>query len=69
MKNNSTPMARKCEICEKSAIVANPRKLLRGHLNPRGKKRQHPNIQTKTINGRKIKACTKCLKTLIKKAS
>jgi len=61
-------MARICDICEKGGQMANPRKLLRGHLNPRGKKKQYPNLQSKMVDGKRIKACTKCFKTMAKNA-
>lgn len=48
-------------------MVAVTRKLLRGNYNPTGKKRKYPNLQWVTLeNAQRVKACTKCIKTLHK---
>lgn len=48
-------------------MVAVIRKKLRGKYNPTGKKKKYPNLQLVTLsNGKKVKACTKCIKTLSK---
>lgn len=69
---------KKCEICGKSYIQTITRKKLRGKYNPTSKKKKYPNIQWlkvpkdvsrrayKEFAGKKIKACTKCIKTLSK---
>lgn len=62
-------MARRCDACGKGFNMANPRKLLRGNLNPTGKKAQHPNLQTKRIDGKKYKICTSCIRTMKKNPS
>ena len=41
---------------------------LRGKYNPTPKKRKYPNLQWVTLSdGKRVKACTKCIKTLSKK--
>ncbi|MFH1392100.1 MAG: L28 family ribosomal protein [bacterium] len=57
-------MAKKCEICGKTSMMAVVRKLLRGHYNPTTKKRKYPNLQRKKINNKRILICTKCLKAM-----
>lgn len=57
-------MAKKCEKCGKTSMMAVVRKLLRGHYNPTTKKRKYPNLQRKKFNGKKIWICTKCLKAM-----
>ncbi|MFH0906735.1 MAG: 50S ribosomal protein L28 [bacterium] len=57
-------MSRRCSICGKKSMVATTLKKLRGKYNPTSKKRKYPNIQWMTLdNGRRVKACTKCIKT------
>ncbi len=49
----------KCEICGRK-----PKKTLkRSHSNIATIRRQYLNLQTKRIKGKKVKICTKCLKT------
>lgn len=73
-------MATKCTICGKGSITVGQRSRLRaGKYNPTTKRRQYPNIQWvkipadvkrknyKEFAGKRIKACTKCIKTLNKK--
>ncbi|MBU1292298.1 50S ribosomal protein L28 [Patescibacteria group bacterium] len=60
-------MSRRCSICGKKSMIAVIRKKLRGKYNPTGKKRKYPNLQLATLaNGKKVKACTKCIKTMSK---
>lgn len=60
---------RKCELCGKGSKMAGKRKLLRGHYNPVNWSRKYPNLQkTKLPSGKRVLACTKCLRTLSKKA-
>lgn len=48
-------------------MVTVTRKLLRGNYNPTGKKRKYPNLQWVTLEkGNRVKACTKCIKTMHK---
>jgi len=46
-------------------MVATIRKKLRGKYNPTGKKIKYPNLQwVRLANGKRIKACTKCIKAM-----
>jgi ribosomal protein L28 len=46
-------------------MVAVVRKKLRGKYNPTTKKRKYPNLQwVRLANGKRIKACTKCIKAM-----
>ncbi|MCD6096830.1 50S ribosomal protein L28 [bacterium] len=56
-------MARKCDICKKQPRTAQRR----SHSNKATRRWQHLNLQTKRINGKKIKICARCLKTLKRK--
>lgn len=55
-------MAKKCDLCGRSATKG----AKRSHSNIKTLKRQGINLQTKTIDGKKLKVCTKCLKTMVK---
>jgi ribosomal protein L28 len=58
---------RKCTLCGKGSIIRAARKKLRGNYNPTSKKRKYPNLQSvKLPNGKRVLACTQCLKTLAK---
>ena len=58
-------MSRRCDICGKKSMVAIVRKKLRGKYNPTTKKRKYPNLQWAYLpDGRRIKACTKCIKAM-----
>jgi ribosomal protein L28 len=59
-------MAKVCPLCGKKSMVAVTRKKLRGKYNPTGKKRKYPNLQWVRLphTGKRIKACTKCIKAL-----
>jgi ribosomal protein L28 len=61
-------MARICGVCGKGSQVITPRKLLRAHRNPTTKQRRYPNLQTLRVAGSKLRLCTRCLKTLKRKA-
>jgi ribosomal protein L28 len=56
-------MAKKCDTCGRSSTSG----ASRSHSNIKTLKRQHINLQAKTIAGEKMKVCTKCIKTLKKK--
>jgi ribosomal protein L28 len=58
-------MSRTCDICGRGST----RDASRSHSNIRNLKRQHINLQAKTINGKKVKICTNCLKTRKKMSS
>ncbi len=55
-------MAKQCDICGRSSTKG----MSRSHSNVKTHKRQNINLQTKSIQGGKIKVCTKCLKTVAK---
>jgi len=56
-------MAKTCAVCGKGSKMEGKRKLLRGHYNPTHKKRKYPNLQwTRLLDGKRVKACTKCMK-------
>jgi ribosomal protein L28 len=58
-------MSRICSICGKKPTIGSKRKLLIGHYNPMLKRWVYPNLQwTKDPSGKRIKVCTRCLKTL-----
>ncbi len=61
-------MSKVCQLCDKKGMVVWRRVRLRAtKFNPTTKRRQQPNLQSITLpNGQKIKACTKCIKTLHK---
>ncbi len=55
-------MAKQCEICGRTSTKG----IARSHSNVKTHRRQNINLQTKSIQGGKIKICTKCLKTVNK---
>ncbi len=55
-------MSRTCEICNRGP----KRGATRSHSNIQTKKWQHLNLQSKKIDGKTVKICTKCLKTRAK---
>lgn len=55
-------MARRCDLCGRGST----KDATRSHSNIKTIKRQHINLQTKTIDGKKMRVCSKCLKTLRK---
>ncbi len=55
-------MARTCELCGRGTT----KDASRSHSNIKTLKRQYINLQTKRINGKKMRVCAKCLKTLKK---
>jgi len=59
-------MSRVCDICKKSYHKANIVNKLRGQYNRCGIKKQRVNLQWKKIDGKKVRVCTKCIKTLTK---
>ncbi|OIO50276.1 MAG: 50S ribosomal protein L28 [Candidatus Brennerbacteria bacterium CG_4_8_14_3_um_filter_43_14] len=57
-----------CAICGKKPRIGGKRKLLIGHYNPMDKRRVYPNLQWLTLpSGKRIKACTKCMRNANKK--
>ena len=59
-------MATRCPRCGKGSTMATTRKLLRGHYNPTNRSRRYPNLQWARVDGKRIKICTDCIKTLNK---
>lgn len=57
-------MARKCEICGRGYLKGN----IRSHSNIATIKKQKINLQSTVIDGKKVKACTKCIKSQAKTA-
>ncbi|MBI2514796.1 50S ribosomal protein L28 [Candidatus Wolfebacteria bacterium] len=58
---------KQCEICGKGSIIRGKRIKLRGKYNPIGQKRKYPNLQkTRLPNGRRVLACTQCIKQFSK---
>lgn len=57
-------MARTCERCGRGYHKA----ISRSHSNIKTLKRQHLNLQTKTVDGKRLRLCTRCIKTLAKAA-
>ncbi len=43
------------------------RKLLRGHYNPVNWSRKYPNLQWTRVDGVRVKVCTGCLRTAVKR--
>jgi len=58
---------RKCAICQKGYTKKTVRKKLRGKYNPTTKQKKYPNLQWARLpSGKRVKACTRCIKTLAK---
>ena len=55
-------MAKKCDLCKRSATKG----ASRSHSKIKTLKRQGINLQTKVIDGDKFKICTSCLRTMDK---
>lgn len=55
-------MAKKCDLCKRSASKG----ATRSHSNIKILKRQNINLQSKKIDGVKMKVCAKCIKTMKK---
>ncbi|OGZ18278.1 MAG: hypothetical protein A2Z68_00575 [Candidatus Nealsonbacteria bacterium RBG_13_38_11] len=61
-------MANVCLICGKKTLMVWKRVKLRGRYNPTTKTRKKPNLQwVKLASGKRVKACTKCIKAMAKK--
>ncbi len=58
-------MARICERCGRGYNKANSR----SHSNISTIKRQHINLQSKVVDGKRLRICTRCIKTLAKVAA
>ena len=57
----------RCPICGKKPVMKTTRKLLRGHYNPTNKTRSYINLQWARVDGKRMKICTDCIKTLNKR--
>jgi len=55
-------MAKRCDACNRGAT----KDASRSHSNIKTLKRQHINLQTKRLEGRTVKICTSCIRTLAK---
>jgi ribosomal protein L28 len=60
-----------CSICEKKSSMGYILVKLRGKYNPTAKKRRRPNLQWVRLTygknaGKRVLACTKCIKRLAK---
>jgi ribosomal protein L28 len=56
-------MARVCPVCGRGAMNS----ASRSHSNIATKRKQHINLQSLLINGRRVKACSSCIKSYTKK--
>jgi len=56
-------MAKKCDVCGRGSTKG----ASRSHSNIKTIKRQHINLQSKRVNGKKMKICTACIRTMAKK--
>ena len=56
------PMSRTCEICGRGTQSGHSR----SHSNIATKRKFKVNIQTKKIDGKKVRTCTKCIRTMSK---
>lgn len=56
-------MARTCKLCGRGALNSNTR----SHSNIATQKKQHLNLQTLFVNGKRMDACTSCIRRETKK--
>ena len=56
-------MSKTCQVCGRKALVGNRR----SHSNIATKRKQHLNLQKTVQQGKKVKACAKCIRTSSKK--
>ena len=57
-------MSRTCDLCGRGANKANKR----SHSNIATIRRQHVNLQTKKVGGKRVRVCTRCVRSLAKNA-
>lgn len=57
-------MSKVCAVCGRGPQVGNSR----SHSNIATKRKFDLNLQSRKVNGKKAKVCTKCIKTLSKTA-
>ncbi len=60
----STNMGKTCDLCGRGSMKG----ATRSHSKIKTLKRQEINLQTKNIDGMKVKVCTSCLRTAAKDA-
>lgn len=61
-------MPKACEICGKTSTLGRKYNKLMSKYNPSPKKTKKPNLQWVTLpGGKRVKACTKCIKKISKK--
>ena len=53
-----------CDICQRTPLKGNAV----SHSNRKTIRRQKLNLQSKIIDGKKIRVCTRCIKTMVKPA-
>jgi len=58
-------MAKICQICGRGGLTGHSR----SHSNIATKRKQNINIQTANQNGKKVKACARCIKSITKKGN
>ena len=58
-------MAKKCKICGRGSVKG----ASRSHSNIKTIKRLNINLQTKTVDNKKEKVCTQCIRTITKNSS
>ncbi|MEK7124474.1 MAG: hypothetical protein AAB877_02205 [Patescibacteria group bacterium] len=60
-------MQKVCSICGKKSEIGGYYVKLRGKYNPTKKKRRYPNLQwTRLLDGKRVLACAKCIKSFTK---
>jgi len=58
-----------CELCGKGSKMGGTRIKLRGNYNPTNWSRKQPNLQkTRDASGKRVVACTSCIKKMTKSA-
>jgi ribosomal protein L28 len=55
-------MSKTCDLCGRGST----KDISRSHSNIKTIKKQYINLQTKKIDGKRMKVCVKCIKTLFK---
>lgn len=58
-------MARTCSICGRGALKGN----MRSHSKIATIKRQHVNVQTLFVGGKRVTACTSCIRSNARKSA
>jgi len=55
-------MAKRCDLCGRSATAG----ASRSHSKIKTLKRQNINLQSKTVDGVKLRVCASCIRTMVK---